>query len=172
MRTVDHLRETQDVAITVLVDNRADLLVKSTGTVKYFTDEPLLAEHGFAALVDLKAAGVRILWDAGMTRIALMENVKRMKIDPATIDKIALSHGHDDHTTAVTDVLQAMNLRPQPREWKRDAKPEEMRRWAEGRRVPVVAHPAAFRERWYMPKKGKWYGPMLPPPRRVGSFGR
>ncbi len=165
MRTIDPLGETQDVAITVLVDNRADLLVKSTGTVKYFTDEPLLAEHGFAALVDLKAAGVRILWDAGMTRIALMENIQRMKIDPATIDKIALSHGHDDHTTSVTDVLRAMNLRPQPKGWKRDAKPEEIHRWAEGRRVPVVAHPAAFRERWYMPKKGKWYGPMLPPPR-------
>jgi 7,8-dihydropterin-6-yl-methyl-4-(beta-D-ribofuranosyl)aminobenzene 5'-phosphate synthase len=58
-----------------------------------------------------------------------------------------------------------MNLRSQPKGWKQDAKPEEMRRWAEGRRVPVVAHPAAFRERWHTPKKGKWYGPMLPPPR-------
>ena len=40
--------ETQNVAITVLVDNKADLIVESTDTVKYFTDAPLLAEHGFA----------------------------------------------------------------------------------------------------------------------------
>jgi 7,8-dihydropterin-6-yl-methyl-4-(beta-D-ribofuranosyl)aminobenzene 5'-phosphate synthase len=40
-----------------------------------------------------------------------------------------------------------------------------MRRYAEGRRVPVIAHPAAFRERWHMPAEGKWYGPVLPPPR-------
>jgi len=139
--------ETRDIAITVLVDNRADLLVKSTDTVKYFDEEPLLAEHGFAALVDLKAAGVRILWDAGMTCIALMENIKRMKIDLATIAKIALSHGHDDHTTAVTEVIRAMGLRPQPREWKQSATLEEIRRYAVGRHVPIIAHPAAFRER-------------------------
>ena len=165
MHTIDHFGQTQDVAITVMVDNRADLIVKSTGAVKYFTEEPLLAEHGFAALVDLRAAGVKILWDAGMTQIALLENMKRMKIDPAAIDKIALSHGHGDHIASVTDVIRAMDLMPKPRRWKQDATPDEMRRYAEGRRVPVVAHPAAFRERWHMPKKGKWYGPMLPPPR-------
>jgi 7,8-dihydropterin-6-yl-methyl-4-(beta-D-ribofuranosyl)aminobenzene 5'-phosphate synthase len=157
--------ETQDVAITVLVDNRADLIVKSTDTVKYFDDEPLLAEHGFSALVDLKKAGLRILWDAGITSIALVENVKRMKIDLATIDKIALSHGHGDHTAAVTDVLRAMDVLPTPKEWSQTATPEEMRRYAEGRRVPVIVHPAAFRERWHMPKDKKWYGPMFPPPR-------
>ena len=54
MARIDGFGETQDVEITVLVDNRADLLVKSTETVKRFTEEPLLAEHGFAALVDLK----------------------------------------------------------------------------------------------------------------------
>jgi len=165
VQKIGRLKHTQDVAITVLVDNRADLLVKSTDAVKYFTEEPLLAEHGFAALVDLKAADIKILWDAGMTQISLLENMKRMKIDPATIDKIALSHGHGDHTASVTEVIRAMDLSPKPRRWKRNAAPNEMRRYAEGRRVPVVAHPAAFRERWHMPKKGKWHGPMFPPPR-------
>ncbi len=165
MTKTENFGETRDVAITVLVDNRADLLVKSTDTVKYFDEEPLLAEHGFAALVELGAAGVRILWDAGMTRIALMENIKRMKIDPATIAKIALSHGHDDHTTAVTEVIRAMGLGPQPRKWEQSATLEEIRRYAVGRRVPVIAHPAAFRERWGTPEDGTKYGPVLPPPR-------
>ena len=31
MRSADSFGETQDVEITVLVDNRADLMVKSTG---------------------------------------------------------------------------------------------------------------------------------------------
>lgn len=30
-------------SLTVLVDNKADLIVKSTERVKYFTEEPLLA---------------------------------------------------------------------------------------------------------------------------------
>jgi 7,8-dihydropterin-6-yl-methyl-4-(beta-D-ribofuranosyl)aminobenzene 5'-phosphate synthase len=165
MNKIAEFGVTENVTITVLVDNRTDLLVKSTASVKYFTDAPLLAEHGFAALIHLKAAGVRILWDAGMTRIALLENMRRMKVDPAQINKIALSHGHEDHTAALTDVLQAMALQPKPRKWQRDTPPEELRRWAEGRRVPVIAHAAAFRERWVARRDGSTYGPMSPPPR-------
>ena len=69
MPKIESFGETQNVAVTVLVDNRADLIVKSSDTVKYYTEEPLLAEHGFAALIDLKDANVRILWDAGITQI-------------------------------------------------------------------------------------------------------
>ena len=111
--------ETSDVAVTVLVDNRADLLVKPTDGVKYFMDRPLLAEHGFAALIHLKNADIRILWDAGITRISLLENMRRMEIDPSAVDKIVLSHGHPDHTGAMTDVLKAMDLSAKPKEWRR-----------------------------------------------------
>ena len=166
MHKIANLGSTRDVAITVLVDNRADLIVESTDTVKYYTDTPLLAEHGFAALVDLKAAGIRILWDAGITPMALLENMKRMQIAPATISKIALSHGHDDHTAAVADVIRAMDLHAKPRKWEPGAKLEDIRRYAEGRQVPVIVHPAAFRERWGMPKDGGKYGPLLPPSQR------
>jgi 7,8-dihydropterin-6-yl-methyl-4-(beta-D-ribofuranosyl)aminobenzene 5'-phosphate synthase len=165
MGNVADFGEAENVAITVLVDNRADLLVRFTAEVKYFTDAPLLAEHGFAALIHLKAVGMRILWDAGVTRIALLENMKRMKVDPAKMDRIALSHGHFDHTASVTDVLAGMDLRPKERTWKRDAPMEELRHWTEGRRVPVIVHPAAFRERWALLKDSRWHGPMLPPPR-------
>ncbi|MGD9317729.1 MAG: MBL fold metallo-hydrolase, partial [Anaerolineae bacterium] len=106
MSIIEDFGQTQEVEITVLVDNRADLLVKSTDTVKRFTDKPLFGEHGFAALVDLKAAGVRILWDAGISQIVLLENARRMEIDLATVDKIALSHGHGDHYASMTGVIQ------------------------------------------------------------------
>ena len=166
MQKLTQFGETQDVSITVLVDNRADLIVESTDTVKYFTDGALLAEHGFAALIDLKGAGVRILWDAGITRTALMENAARMEIDLATISKIALSHGHGDHTAAMTDVLKAIDPKPKPKDWPPDVTPDEIDSWLDGHGVPLVAHPAAFRERWGKRKDGKMYGPIFPPPRR------
>ncbi len=37
MPTIGDFGETQDVAVTVLVDNRAVLTVKSTDTVKHYT---------------------------------------------------------------------------------------------------------------------------------------
>jgi 7,8-dihydropterin-6-yl-methyl-4-(beta-D-ribofuranosyl)aminobenzene 5'-phosphate synthase len=155
--------DTAGVEITVLVENNADLLVKSTETVKRFTGKPLLAEHGFAALVELKEAGVRILWDAGISRTALLENARLMEIDLATVDLIALSHGHGDHYAAMTDVLRAVARRPEPREWPPEASMEEIRAWAEGRNVRLVAHPAAFRERWGIAKDGRKYGPHVAP---------
>jgi 7,8-dihydropterin-6-yl-methyl-4-(beta-D-ribofuranosyl)aminobenzene 5'-phosphate synthase len=157
--------ETERATITVLVDNRADLIVKSTRTVKHFTKEPLLAEHGFAALIDLEPAGIRILWDSGLTPLALLENMKRMKIRPTSIDKIALSHGHYDHTSGVTEILRAMDLAPKPKKWKPGVDLGEIERYVRGRRVQVIAHPAAFRERWGNRKDGTMYGPVLPPPR-------
>jgi 7,8-dihydropterin-6-yl-methyl-4-(beta-D-ribofuranosyl)aminobenzene 5'-phosphate synthase len=139
------------------------LITDSTDTDKRFTEKPLLAEHGFAALIELPET--RILWDAGITRISLLENMRRMEIDPAGIEAIAISHGHGDHTASVTDLLEAMDLHAQPRQWEEDASMEEKRVWARGRCVSLVAHPAAFRERWGLPKDEKPFGPVLPPPR-------
>jgi 7,8-dihydropterin-6-yl-methyl-4-(beta-D-ribofuranosyl)aminobenzene 5'-phosphate synthase len=160
---IDNFGVTEDVAITVLVDNLADLIADSTDTVIRYTDKPLLAEHGLAALIDLKEAGLRILWDAGMTRTALLENIRRMEIDLTTIDRIALSHGHRDHTGAMTDAIKAIGVVPECRYWDKDATVDEMRRWAKGSRVPLVAHPAAFRERWRIRKDGSRVGPAVAP---------
>ena len=169
MVRIEDFGEIPGVEITVLIDNRADLIVKSTETVKRFTQEPLLAEHGFAALVDLKTSGthapepVRILWDAGMTPMALPENARRMEIDLSTVGMIALSHGHLDHYASMSQVLKLVAPPPAPREWSKEATVEEMRAWARGSRVPLIAHPAAFRERWGIDKAGKKYGPRVAP---------
>lgn len=157
------------VTITVLVDNRADLLVRSTETVRRFTEGPLLAEHGFAALVELEGApptgGARILWDAGMTRTALLHNAAQMEVDLSTIEAIALSHGHGDHTAAMSDVLRAIDVQPKPRRWDTGTPAQEIAAYSRGRRVPLVAHPAAFRERWGIGADGTRNGPGTPPPR-------
>jgi 7,8-dihydropterin-6-yl-methyl-4-(beta-D-ribofuranosyl)aminobenzene 5'-phosphate synthase len=156
---IEGFGETEKVAVTVLVDNTADLIVKSTETVIRFQDEALLAEHGFAALVDLQGGETRILWDAGLSEIALPENMRRMKIDPTTINVIALSHGHGDHTGAMTDIIRAMGRRPEGREWDPDASMDEILEWVKGCPVPLVAHPAAFRERWGIDEDGRKHGP-------------
>ena len=163
MSRIENFGETQNVEITVLVDNRADMMLESTDTVKRYTDEPLLAEHGFAALVDLQDAGVRILWDAGVTTIALPENAERMEIDLTTVDKIALSHGHDDHYAAMTDVIKRIAGRPSFREWNEGVTSEEIQSWIASHKAPLIAHPAAFRERWGIDQDGKKYGPGIVP---------
>ncbi len=156
--------EVVDVEVTILVDNKADLIVESTETVKRYSDGPLLAEHGFAALIDLKSVNLQILWDTGITSTTMLENMMRMEIDPSGIDKIAISHGHRDHTAGVTEILKAIDVRPVPVEWEEGATPEELLKGTEWCRIPLVVHPAAFRERWSFPKEGKVYGPVLPPP--------
>jgi 7,8-dihydropterin-6-yl-methyl-4-(beta-D-ribofuranosyl)aminobenzene 5'-phosphate synthase len=78
---------------------------------------------------------------------------------------MALSHGHGDHTAAFTTILKRMGLFARSREWPADTPPAEFEAATEGRRVRLVAHPAAFRERWGRKKDGSMVGPFSPPPR-------
>jgi 7,8-dihydropterin-6-yl-methyl-4-(beta-D-ribofuranosyl)aminobenzene 5'-phosphate synthase len=165
MNNALHFGETEDVAVTVLVDNRADLIVESTEGVWRFIDEPLMAEHGFAALVELKDVNMSILWDAGLTETTLMGNIKRMGIDPGVINKIAISHGHGDHTAGVTEILRAIHVKPTAKLWEEGATEEEIHNWVQWQRIPLVVHPAAFRERWRVAEDGKMSGPYPQPPR-------
>jgi 7,8-dihydropterin-6-yl-methyl-4-(beta-D-ribofuranosyl)aminobenzene 5'-phosphate synthase len=130
----------------------------------FFSDSALLAEHGFSALVHFPGPDLKILWDAGVTGVTLMENLRRMKIDPQAVDKIALSHGHLDHFAALTDFLSAMNLKVESKEWPEPVTSAEIDAWLDAKRVPVIAHPAAFRERWQVKKDGTKIGPFVPPP--------
>jgi len=51
MKNSNPMGSVKGAALTVLVDNKADLIVESSDQVKYFTDKPLLAEHGFSMRV-------------------------------------------------------------------------------------------------------------------------
>jgi 7,8-dihydropterin-6-yl-methyl-4-(beta-D-ribofuranosyl)aminobenzene 5'-phosphate synthase len=166
MSAIEDFGSTKDVKVTVLVDNMTDMLLKSTDTVIRYTQEsgePLLAEHGLSALIELGEVDIHILWDAGITDLTLIENMRRMKVDTSSIDKIALSHGHPDHIMAMTDVVEMVAGTPPPKNWDDKAKPDEMRSWMKSLRVPLIAHPAAFRERWKKFPDGNKYGPMITP---------
>jgi 7,8-dihydropterin-6-yl-methyl-4-(beta-D-ribofuranosyl)aminobenzene 5'-phosphate synthase len=166
MSKIKNFGAIEQVSICVLVDNKADLIVESDEIVEYFDEEPLLAEHGFSAIIRFEETDLSILWDAGVSRTALMENLRRMEIDPASINVIALSHGHGDHFAALTALLTAMKLHPESREWEGVVSAEEVNHWIEKHRIPLIAHPAAFRERWWVKDDGTMVGPSIPPPKQ------
>jgi 7,8-dihydropterin-6-yl-methyl-4-(beta-D-ribofuranosyl)aminobenzene 5'-phosphate synthase len=164
MTLQDDFGRVHSVSITILVDNYADLILTSSDTVKRYEEKPLLAEHGFSALVDINQGETRILWDTGLSRLALMENLKNLEIDPNSIHIMALSHGHDDHTGAVAEFLRSLRLATQPKKWPSSTPLEDLARASAGRRIPLVLHPACLREIWNIQEDGARYGPILPPP--------
>ena len=148
------------VQITIVVDNLADMLARSTDDVKRFTDGPLIAEHGFSALIEIPSAGRRILWDAGASPSTLLENLHRMEIDPTSIDAIALSHGHWDHVAGLSDLLRVICPPPEGKTFPAGTSDATLVAQARPRAVPLFVHPAAFRERWAFLKDGRRHGPM------------
>ena len=112
------------ITVTTLVDNVTDSLIADQGPAKRHamaaapriasslfeggdTDDALLAEHGFSALVTIAKGGreTRILFDAGRTPHGLVENMRRLALDPGDIDIIVLSHGHWDHVTGMDGLV-------------------------------------------------------------------
>ncbi|NLH41473.1 MAG: MBL fold metallo-hydrolase [Planctomycetes bacterium] len=67
--------------------------------------EGLKTAWGFAAHI----AGARrnILFDTGSDGSLLLENLDRLRIDPAGIDALVLSHVHADHAGGLAGLLQA-----------------------------------------------------------------
>ncbi|HHT70759.1 MAG TPA: MBL fold metallo-hydrolase [Firmicutes bacterium] len=100
------------VSITILVEN----------TVR---QPELLAEHGFAALVNVN--GRKILFDTGASH-TLISNAGVLGIDLTDVSAVVLSHGHYDHTGGLRDVLKLYGP------------------------VDVYAHPDVFSERYTIKK--------------------
>lgn len=78
----------KEVAITVLSDNRAAYGLES--------------EHGFALWIETRGHG--ILFDAGFSPI-MTRNAELLGIDLSLADRVALSHGHHDHTGNLSEIL-------------------------------------------------------------------
>ena len=84
-----------------------------------FLDRKFVAQHGFSVFI---AGPPNLLFDSGPSD-SFMRNAALLGIDLQTIDAVALSHGHWDHT----DGLSFLKL--------------------EGDRRPLVAHPDLFTDR-------------------------
>jgi len=103
--------------------DKLDIQVIAEDTVGY--DTPYLGQHGISILVTAHAAGVcrRVLVDVAQDSDALLENMRRMEVDPRNIDAVVLTHCHYDHTLGTARLVAAVGKT----------------------NLPVVAHPDLFR---------------------------
>jgi 7,8-dihydropterin-6-yl-methyl-4-(beta-D-ribofuranosyl)aminobenzene 5'-phosphate synthase len=132
------------VTVTTVMDNSLDLFMPDQGvahrvapqmspsvTCAVMTDrqvpDALIAEHGFSALVTVTKGGSHwhVLFDAGASPNGVVENMRRLDINPADIQAIVCSHGHFDHTAGLAGLLRVLG----------------------SSRMPVVIHPHFWRRR-------------------------
>jgi len=73
------------------------------------TDARLKADWGFSVLVDYD--GHRILFDTGAYGPFQVANMKRLGVDPLSIEAIVISHEHYDHTGGLGAILD-MGITP------------------------------------------------------------
>jgi 7,8-dihydropterin-6-yl-methyl-4-(beta-D-ribofuranosyl)aminobenzene 5'-phosphate synthase len=145
------LQPVDAVEVTLVVDNFVDILMAGADGVRrlpvaydHFDHDQLVAEHGFSALVTVFSGGRRssILYDGGLTPHGLANNLDIMQVDPAELRAIVVSHGHVDHHGG----LEGLAART-------------------GRRLPLLIHPEAWRERKVTFPTGAEL--RLPPPSRA-----
>jgi 7,8-dihydropterin-6-yl-methyl-4-(beta-D-ribofuranosyl)aminobenzene 5'-phosphate synthase len=136
--------------VTIVVDNFVDVLMAgSEGVRRYLANDwgdrdQLIAEHGFSALITVESHGRRssVLYDGGLTPTALGRNLDVLQVPVGDLRALVVSHGHADHHGG----LEAL-----------------FRRYGR-RRLPLVIHPEAWRERKIVFPTGTEL--QLPPPSR------
>ena len=115
------------VVVTTLMDNVTDIFMPDQGPARRAgpgrgpvrrsavmegeqVPDALVAEHGFSVLVTVTKAGRehRFLFDAGTSPDGVTENMRRLGIDPGSIEAIVCSHGHFDHTTGIDGLIRAV----------------------------------------------------------------
>ncbi len=123
------LESVDAVVVTTLMDNLTDNLMADQGPARRAplgsgprwpsavmagreVPDALIAEHGFSVLVTVTKGGNehRFLFDAGTSPDGVTENMRRLDIDPSSIEVIVCSHGHFDHTTGLDGLIRV--LRP------------------------------------------------------------
>jgi len=74
------------------------------------------AEHGFSALVEIRKGDYvhRLLFDTGLTPNGCVENLHRLGQDPGDVEIIVCSHGHFDHTTGLSGLINRLGRTNMP----------------------------------------------------------
>ncbi len=120
--------------VTILVDNAIDILLPSSDAVRrpplaweWSQQEQLIAEHGYSLLLEVQKAGrsQSILYDTGLGRETLLHNMDVLGVKTTDLRAVALSHGHVDHHSGLEGMFRRLGRR----------------------RMPLVLHPDAWRDR-------------------------
>ena len=82
------------------------MLIKIVYDNTTFWDD-LQSDWGFAAVIEI--ADKRILFDAGADGDILMENMRKMSIEPSSVNIVFISHHHFDHTGGLSSFLAKNN---------------------------------------------------------------
>ena len=126
-KVVFDLEPVNSVIVTTLMDNVTDVFMPDQGPARRppvvsahrcaaatmeggEAPEQLLAEHGFSVLVTVTRHGRqhRILFDAGASPNGVVENMRRLDVDPSGIEVIVCSHGHFDHLTGLDGLIRRL----------------------------------------------------------------
>jgi 7,8-dihydropterin-6-yl-methyl-4-(beta-D-ribofuranosyl)aminobenzene 5'-phosphate synthase len=72
--------------------------------------DPPRAEHGFSVLVEVRKGDSvrRLLFDTGLTPDGCVDNLRRLGRDAGDIEAIVCSHGHFDHTTGLSGLVDRL----------------------------------------------------------------
>lgn len=127
------LEPVDSVELISLMDNVTDVFMPDQGPARRvglafgarrpaafmeagWAPDTLIAEHGFAMLVTVVKAGRthRILFDTGTSPDGVVENMRRLDVDPGSIQAIVCSHGHFDHTTGLDGLIRAVGRTAMP----------------------------------------------------------
>lgn len=127
------LEPVDSVEITTLMDNVTDVFMPDQGPARRpgpaagrprpaaimaggTALDALIAEHGFSMLVTVHKGTTthRVLFDAGTSPDGVVENMRRLDIDPGSIEAIVCSHGHFDHTTGIDGLIRALGRANMP----------------------------------------------------------
>jgi 7,8-dihydropterin-6-yl-methyl-4-(beta-D-ribofuranosyl)aminobenzene 5'-phosphate synthase len=136
--------------VTIVVDNFVDVLMAGSEGVRRYVAadwgdrEQLIAEHGFSALITVESHGRRssVLYDGGLTPTALARNLDVLQVPVRDLRALVISHGHADHHGGLEALFQRHDRR----------------------RLPLVIHPEAWKERKIIFPTGTEV--RLPPPSR------
>ena len=101
--------------------------------------EGLVADWGFSCLVKVENTP-KILFDTGANGSILLSNMEKLGIDPASIDKVFISHSHFDHIGGLSAFL---NVRSQVRVYV----PVSLRGVRGAKEVISINEPQEFSER-------------------------